>query len=145
MSSTIISGARVRFAVPELGVMAYASGVTGGEQITWSPVDVLGMLKVLEHVATAYTANMTAAIFRRVDKSIKQIGIMPKYGNDGKDILTSGVLSAIIEDILTGKIIAKAVGVRVSENRFDIASRGVVTSNVTMVCTQMMDESETSA
>jgi len=145
MASEIITGARCRFAVPGVGVMAYASGVTGGEQITWSPVDVLGMLKVFEHVATAYTANLTAAIFRRVDKSIKQIGIMPKYGNDGKDILTSGALSIIIEDILTGKIIAKGIGVRVSENRFDIAARGVVSTNLTFICQQLMDEAEVSA
>jgi len=145
MSSSIITGSRVRFGVPEIGAIAYASGVSGGETIQWSPIDIIGMLKTAEFVATAYMCNLTAAVFRRIDKSIKQIGLMPKYGNDGSDILVSGALSASIEDILTGKIIAKGVGVRVSENRFDVQARNVVQSNITFVVQQLMDESEVAA
>lgn len=138
--SDVITGARCRFAL-DGKVMGYASNVSGGHNIEWTPLDVLGMLKKAEFVPTGYTANFSASLFRLIGKSVKSLGFMPKY----KDILTSGSMSALVEDIVSGKVVAKAVGVRVSEERFDLSARSPVQSNVTFVTEMLLDESDTSS
>lgn len=138
--SDVIVGARCRFAL-DGKVMGYASNVSGGHAIEWTPLDVLGILKKAEFVATGYTANFAASLFRIIGRSIKSEGFMPRY----KDILGSGSLTAVVEDILTGKVVAKALGIRVSEERFDLQARSPVTSNVTFVTELLQDEADTAA
>ena len=138
--SDVIVGARARFAI-EGRIMGYASNVSGGHNIEWTPLDVLGMLKKMEFVATGYTANLSASLFRLINKSVKALGFMPKY----KDILKSGAMSAILEDIITGKVIAKSTGVRISEERFDMQARSPLTSNITFVTEMLLDESDTAS
>lgn len=137
--SDVITGARCRFAL-EGKVMGYASNVSGGHNIEWTPLDVLGMLKKAEFVPTGYTANFSASLFRLIGKSVKVLGFMPKY----KDIIQSGAMSGIVEDIITGKVVAKAVGIRMSEERFDLQARSPVQSNVTFVTEMLLDEADTS-
>ena len=138
--SDVIVGARCRFAL-DGKVMAYASNVSGGHAIEWTPLDVLGMLKKAEFVATGYTANLTATLFRLINKSVRSLGVMPSY----QDILTSGSLTAVIEDIISGKVVSKGLGIRISEERFDLNARSPVTTNLTFVIEQLLDEKDTAA
>jgi hypothetical protein len=100
--------------------------------------DVLDLLEVKEFVPVAYRATLSAQIFRVIGKSLKSLGIFPVEEN----ILTSGDLTATIEDRLTGETMAQFEEVKCSEHSFDLTSRGVVSENCSFICVRLRDEFE---
>jgi|TARA_R110002110_G_scaffold39064_7_gene126695 hypothetical protein len=143
----VFSGARARFTINDRPV-GYCAGVSGEEAIDYEPVDTLGFLEVREHVPVAYRASLSAAFFRLIGSPLKKYG--GKYGKAGNlkifpildDILTSGVLSASVEEKLGGKTLATFLGVRAASKTFDVSSRGVVSENCSFVAIRQRDESE---
>jgi hypothetical protein len=131
------SGARARFKIDGV-VVGFAGGVSGSESIDYEPVDVLDLLEVREYVPVAYRATLNAQIFRVVGKSLKALGIFPTEEN----ILTSGDLTATIEDRLTGNTTAQFEACKCQEHSFDVTARGIVSENVTFVTIRLRDEFE---
>ena len=104
----------------------------------YEPIDVLDLLEVKEFVPVAYRATLSAQIFRVIGKSLKALGIFPTEDN----ILTSGDLTAAIEDKLTGNTMQLWESVKCSEHAFDVTARGVVSENVSFVAIRVRDEFE---
>ena len=135
MAANVFSGARARFKINETQV-GYAAGVSGSESIDYEPVDVLDLLEIREFVPVAYRATLSAQIFRVMGNSLKRQGIFPKEEN----ILTTGDLDCVIEDSLTGQVMAQFMGCKSQEHTFDVTARGIVSENVTFVTIRMRDE-----
>ena len=136
-ASKTFSGARAVFLINSVPV-AFAGGVSGEEMVDYEPVDVLALLEVREFVPVAYRVSLNAQVFRVVGSSLKQLGILPRQ----EDIITSGDLEAVIQDIVTRQTIALFQGVRCAGHSFDITARGIVQENVPFVAIRVTDESE---
>jgi hypothetical protein len=133
--SNVFSGARARFKING-NVVGFGAGVSGSESIDYEPVDVLDLLEVREFVPVAYRATLSAQIFRVIGSSLKALGIFPTEEN----ILTSGDLTATVEDILTGNTMASFQACKCQEHTFDITARGIVSENVNFVTIRLRDE-----
>lgn len=129
------SGARARFKVNG-NIVGFAGGVSGSEAIDYEPVDVLDLLEVREFVPVAYRATLSAQIFRVIGTSLKALGIFPQEQN----ILTSGDLTCVLEDTVTGNIGAQFEACKASEHAFDVTARGIVSENVNFVTIRLKDE-----
>ena len=134
-AANVFSGPRARFKVNG-NIVGFAGGVSGSESIDYEPVDVLDLLEVREYVPVAYRATLSAQIFRVIGQSLKAAGIFPQE----KDILTSGDLTCVLEDSLTGNTAAQFEACKCSEHAFDITARGIVSENVSFVTIRMKDE-----
>ena len=141
-----ISGARVVF-FWNGDPVAYASGVDGGEEIMYEPVECLDDLAVKEYVPVGYRVNFSCRIFRTVAQgesskntpgSLKQIGLFPQFK---KILLTEGV-DAAIQDSITGKVIYLLEQAKSASYNFDIQARGLATQNMQFNAIRMLDESE---
>jgi hypothetical protein len=136
-ASNTFSGARARFKIDGV-VVGFAGGVNGSESIDYEPVDVLDLLEVREFVPVAYRATLTAQVFRVVGQSLKKLGIFPTEEN----ILTSGDLTASLEDRITGETPAQFENCKAQEHTFDVQARGIVSENITFVTIRLRDEFE---
>lgn len=134
-ASNVFSGPRARFKI-DGNVVGFAAGVSGSEAIDYEPVDVLDLLEVREFVPVAYRATLSAQIFRVIGKSLKALGIFPQETN----ILTSGDLTATVEDTISGNTMSQFESCKCSEHAFDITARGIVSENVTFVTIRLKDE-----
>lgn len=143
----VLTGARARFSLDGVKI-GYATGVTLRENITFEPIKVLDNIQVEEHVPTDYDVSMTADLVRIVGDTIKSRGWFPSQGTSPAEhlsnIITSGELTATIEDSQTGQIVANVEGVKVSERNLTITARGVVGTNVSMVAKRARDEHDLS-
>tara|TARA_Y100000034_G_scaffold126519_1_gene177860 strand:- start:76 stop:516 length:441 start_codon:yes stop_codon:yes gene_type:complete len=143
----ILTGARARFSLDGVKV-GYATGVTVREVITYEPVKVLDSIQVKEHAPIDYDVSMTADMIRIIGETIKSKGWFPTQGTSPEDhlsnILTSGQLSATIEDRQTSQVVMVVEGVKISERNTTISARGVVGKNVTFVAIRARDESDLS-
>ena len=106
--------------------------------IDYEPVDVLALLEVREFVPVAYRTSLNAQVFRVVGDSLKKLQILPRQ----EDIITSGDLSAAIQDVVTRQTICLFQGVRCSGHSWDITARGIVQENVNFVSIRVLDEYE---
>lgn len=141
-ATQVFAGARARLKV-EGNVIGFASGVSGEEMVDYEPIDVLDLLEVREHVPVAYRVSMSAQIFRVVGSPLKQYGnaafsVFPKQDN----ILTTGELTASIEDSVTGSAIMSMQGVKCAGHSWDVSARGVVSESTNFVCIRCLDEAE---
>lgn len=155
MSTNVFSGARAVFKVGAQKV-AFASGCDGTEEVMYEAVDVLDNLEVAEYVPVGYRVTFNAAIFRTVKGvsgaktvpdgqrwgSVKEMGLMPKNGIDLKNIMTSGAMTATVEDSLTKKIVSQIEEVKCATNNWSITARGIVGQNLTFNAIRAKDESE---
>ncbi len=137
MAGKVWSGARARFKIDGKKV-GYASGCEGTEEVIYEPVEVLDKLEVAEHVPVGYRVTFSCTIFRIVGESLKKLGIFPKEDN----ILTSGVLTATIEDSVTGRTLVQIEGVKAASKNFTVTARGIVGQNVTFVGIRAKDEAD---
>lgn len=135
MAANVFSGARSRFKING-NIVGFAGGVSGSESIDYEPIDVLDLLEVREFVAVAYRATLSAQVFRVIGKSLKALGIFPQETN----ILTSGDLTATVEDNITGNTMAQFESCKCTEHAMDITARGIVSENVSFVTIRLKDE-----
>jgi len=150
VGTRVFSGARARFFFNGVQV-AFASGVDGSEEIQYEPIDVLDEIGVKEHVPVGYRVTLSCNIFRTVASgpstdlqpgSLKEQGIMPKYGARGERILKMEGVDVIIQDRNSGKILYLFTDVKPASQNFSITARGVVGQNVSFVTTRTVDEAE---
>lgn len=137
MVANTFSGARAVFLVNSVPT-AYAGNTSGSEMVEHQPVDVLNLLEVREFVPVAYTATLSANIFRVVGQSLKQQGIMPNQNN----IITSPDLEVAIQDNVTGATMQLFQGVRCAGHNWDISARGIVSESVEFVAIRTLDEAD---
>lgn len=149
IQSKVLSGVRCLFNIE--GVKCgWASSVSLGESVEYQPVEVLNNIRVEEHVPVAYrVTNFSARKFRIVGETLKSLGYFPKVGNSTDEhllnVLTTGVLSATLEDTVTGTTIATITDVRVQDHNYTVDARGIVGEDITFVAITVKDESETAA
>lgn len=137
-ASFTFSGARAIFLLNSVQV-GFAGGISGEEMIDYEPVDVLNLLEVREYVPVAYRTSLNAQIFRVVNQSLKQQGIMPR---NQVEIITGGDMDAAVQDNVTGATVALFQGVRTAGHSFDITARGIVQANVSFVAIRVKDEGD---
>jgi hypothetical protein len=143
--SEVYTGCRARFSLNGTKV-GFATNVSLRETINYEPVDVLDDITTKEHAPTGYTVNMSASTVRIVNESIKAAGYFPKQGVDSaaflRNIVTNGVLTATLQDSITGKTVGHVTGVRISERNLQVTARGIVGEDVTFVAIKARDESD---
>lgn len=137
MASHTFSGARAIFLINGAPI-AFAGGVSGEEMIDYEPVDTLNLLEVREHVPVGYRVSLNAQIFRVVGQSLKRLGILPIQA----EIITSGDMTAAIQDSVTRNTAELFQGVRCAGRSFDTTARGIVQENVNFVAIRVYDEFE---
>lgn len=95
-----------------------------------------------EHVPVAYRCTLNSQIFRVIGRSLKNLGVFPKFNQ----IITSSGMDAVVENAepVSGSAgpMAKFTGVRTSGHTFDITARGLVSENTSFVAIRHYDESE---
>jgi hypothetical protein len=143
--SLVITGARARFMINGQKV-GYARNVSVGEMLRYDPVEVLDNIEVQEHVPVAYTVQLRVGKFRLLGDTMKSLGYFPKTGGSSTEhlsnVLTSGVMTAAIQDSKTGANLATIEGVRVASTNWNVDARGVVGEDVDFVAIRSKDESE---
>lgn len=141
----LLTGARARFSMNGVKV-GYATGVTVGETIAYERVKVLDNIETEEHVPTDYDVQFNASQFRIVGETVKSQGWFPSVGADTaehlENILTTGELTATLEDSRTGSILATVEQVKVSGRNYRVDAVGLVGENVDFVAIRVRDESE---
>lgn len=137
MVANTFSGARAIFLINSVP-LGFAGNCSGSENVEHQPVDVLNLLEVREFVPVAYTATLSANIFRVVGQSLKALGIMPTQNN----IITSPDLEVAIQDKVTGATIQLFQGVRCAGHNWDIGARGIVSEGVEFVAVRVLDEAD---
>jgi len=136
----VLSGARARLMIEGVKVM-YATNISYGEELSLDPVGVLDQLETAEHVPTGYRVNFSAQMVRVITNSIKLrdgVRIFPRL----EDMLTSGELTATVEDRVTGTIVSNIERVRASRYNINVGARGIVLTDVDFVAIRIRDESE---
>ena len=136
----VLSGARARLKINGQDVL-YATNVTYSEEIQYDPVETLDLLEVAEHVPVAYRVTFSSQHVRVVTEPIKNregLTIFPRL----EDILTSGELTAGVEDSVTGALVANIERVRATRYTQNIGARGMVLTDVEFVAIRIRDESE---
>lgn len=136
----VFTGARARLMIQGVPVM-YATNVAYGEEIQMDPVEVLDKLEVAEHVPVAYRVTFSSQHVRVVLNPIKNrdgVTIFPRL----EDILTSGELTATVEDSVTGAVLASIERVRASRYQNNVSARAMVLTDVEFVAIRIRDESE---
>jgi hypothetical protein len=142
----VLTGARALFSIDGVRV-GYARNVSIGEAVTYEPIQVLSNVETEEFIPTGYDVeNFSASMFRIIGETIKSLGWFPSNGANTEEhltnILTSGDLTASIEDTSTGKIFANVEQVKVQSHSFSIDARGVIGEDVNFVAIRLKDESE---
>ena len=136
----VLSGARARLMIEGVPVM-YATNVSYSEEIQYDPVEVLDKLDVAEHVPVAYRVTFSSQHVRVVLNPIKNrdgVEIFPRL----EDILTTGEMTATVEDSVTGAVVASIERVRASRYTQNIGARAMVLTDVEFVAIRVRDESE---
>lgn len=145
VKGNLFTGARARFSIEGVKV-GFARNVTVREEIQLDPVEVLDNIEVEEYVPVAYRVTFSASIFRIVGETLKSLGYFPETGANTAEhltnILTTGELTATIEDTRTGKIFATLEQVRIQSHNWTIDARGVVGEDIEFVSIRLKDESE---
>ena len=144
----VLTGCRARFKLNGV-VVGYATGVTLRQAITYEPIKTLDSIVTKSFEPTDYDVNMTADMVRIVGDTIKSNGWFPQQGVSEADfltnIITSGELSATLEDNQTSQIVALVEGLKISESNLNVSARGVVGENVSFVARRARDESDLAA
>jgi hypothetical protein len=140
-----ITGARARFSINGVKV-GFARSVNLNENVDYRPLETLDNIRIVEHVPVGYDCALTCEQFKIVDKTFKARGFFPKAGQDSSqhllNILLQGELTATIEDVVTGKLLATVERCRVATTNYTINARDITGENVTFVAILVKDESE---
>jgi hypothetical protein len=140
----VITGARCRFLLAGKKV-GYATGVNGGEELQYDELIVLDNIQVEEHVPIGYRATLSATLVRIFGETVKSAGYFPKLGTSPeahlKNILTQGLLSAVLIDTKNNKAFETYEQVKMSTKNFTINARGMVGLDIGFVCIRSSDES----
>jgi hypothetical protein len=139
----VITGARVRFQLEGVTI-GYARDVRLTEEVMYEPLEVLGNVEVEEYVPTAYRVRFSAGMFRIIGESLKTMGVFPKnvvgatethIGN----ILTTGELSAVLEDTVTSEILFTVEQVKITTVNYTVNARGIMGEDVEFVAIRVRD------
>jgi len=132
--SLVFTGARVRFFF-DGKLFAYASDVSGSEEILREEINVLGRLAPVEYAETGYRVTFRCRNFRTIPTgssnpergNLKNMGVFPKYD----DILTSGELTAVITDSITDEVIVHLTQVKAATRSWTVNARSVFAEDIT--------------
>lgn len=126
-------------------LIGYARGISGTEEFTMEPINVLGRLETIDYAPTSYRVNFRCRFFRLVnsptidikgDSSVKsRTGIVP---NNIYDIFDYGNVECAIVD-RDGKIMMRLINVIPASRSWDVDSRGVWGEDVTFNAIRVID------
>lgn len=138
--SKVFTGARAIFKIGDMEI-AYATEVSGSEEILRQEIEVLGRLAPLEYAETGYRVTLRCRGFRTIPWSEaskgegtavghpKKSGIFPKYD----DILTSGEMTVTVYDKITNEVIANYINVKAATRNWTVGARTVFSEDITFV------------
>ncbi|MFA4944441.1 MAG: hypothetical protein WC789_07045 [Lentisphaeria bacterium] len=139
----ILTGCRARLMIQGVQV-GYARGVELSEAIQYDPARVLGNIEVEEHVPLAYDVRFSCSMYRLVGETLKKAGWFPGVGKSTREhlmnVLTSGDLSATLEDVKTGQIVANVEQVKIASHNWSVTSGDAVGEQVEFVAVRIRDE-----
>lgn len=128
--------------------VAFATGVSVGENISSEEIAVLGNLLVVEHPLTAYRASLSCSILRTIARgnvvtadapgSLKQQQIFPRLNQ----ILRLEGVDVVCVDVVTKKTIYMFRNVKCVSHNSNIGAMTTSLQNVGFVTTEMLDESQ---
>ena len=162
MKSEVFSGAR---AILKLNgtIVGYCLAMTGSTAINYTPIDACGSLAVVEHVPVGYVVELTAQLsrlarFTRLNtgefvtpEGVAQAAeatspqIMPAFAGDGMSILTSGELTAVVQDVVNKISVYTVKGVKCTTKAWDVSGRAPVAENCNFVARLMVEDQENTA
>jgi hypothetical protein len=126
--------------------VGYARNVNGSEEYVFEDLEVLDNIETEENVVIGYRCSMGAEFARIVGESLRKAGWFPAGGKSPEErlrnVLTSGELTAQIEDTKTGTILYQYQEVKAASRNFAINARGIVGVDVQFVAIRMLDETE---
>jgi hypothetical protein len=115
-------------------LIGYARGVSGTEEYTMEPINVLGTLETVDYVPTSYRVTFRCRFFRLLNPDGQpelKGDIFPKTVDDIFNKLTDKNFEAHIVDAIDGKTILRLTNVVPVSRSFDVDSRGVWGEDVT--------------
>ena len=143
MGSRVMTGSKAIFYLGGIKI-AFASQVSFTEEITLTEVSVLDKLQVEEWSETGYRVSLQCQVFRVASQSIKALregvggtdetgagggtggtSIMPRL----EDILTSGDVTAVVIDRISGLTILQMEGVKLESRQTSVDARGLMTES----------------
>jgi len=127
------TGARAIFKIGAQ-IVGYARGVSGTEEYTMEPINVLGTLETVDYAPTSYRVTFRCRFFRLLSfdgqPSIKG-DIFPETVYDIFNRLNASGLTVLIQDAIEGKTILTLTNIIPVSRSFDVDSRGVWGEDVT--------------
>lgn len=140
----VITGARARFLLDNK-FMGYARNVRLTEEIEYQPLEVLSNIEVEEHVPIRYRVRFSASMFRISNETLKLQGVFPKNAGPTEthlgNILNTGELSAVIEDVRSGTALFTVEQVKVATQNWSVDAGGIMGYDVDFVAIRIRDES----
>lgn len=131
--SIVFTGARAIFYLGGTP-FAYATDVSGSEEILREEINVLGQLEPVEYAETGYRVTLRCRNFRTIPRDnqpgqghLKSQGIFPKF----HEILTSGELTASIVDKVSNEEIARLTRVKAATRNWTVSARTVFAEDIT--------------
>lgn len=149
MASKIITGARSVVMVGGLPIL-YATGVNGGDTLSYDPIRVLNRLAVKEFAAVAYDVSLSFGRVWVLGDSLRQLGVFPKLGKNADDFMNNVLslpddMTIAVVDNPTQTLIALLRGAKISSRGWSVDAGQVSGENIGAVGLDMLDESENSA
>jgi len=122
MGAQTMTGAKAIFRLNGVQV-AYASNCSFNENIQLEEVNTLDRIETVEHAEVGYRVDLSCQTFRVQNKSVKQLGIMPRL----EDILTSGEITAEVVDRRSNAVLLLMEGVKLESRQTTVDARGLMT------------------
>lgn len=145
----VISGARSRFLLGNKPV-GFATNVNVQDRYNLEPIEVLGNIRVQEHVPTGYYVSGSAGTVRLFGQSFKsaQLNLWPKVGGSPEEHLANVLalaqadLNAILQDTVNSRNFVHLTEVQLSSRNLTVQARGIVGEDVDFVAITALDEEE---
>lgn len=148
----VFTGARARFTINGK-LVAYATQVSGSDEIIYDGLEVLDNFQVVEFVPLGYRVNFSAGRTRLIGSSADSHGSLrgimeafPKLGKSAADHLRNTLnqadMSCQIDDTKSELIFMLLEGVKIASRSFSIQPRGIVNEEIGFVGIRMFDEAE---
>jgi hypothetical protein len=139
MASTILSGARSILKINGKKV-ALATGVSINEGVGFEPFRPLDSLAVLENIPVTYDCSMSADQVVAAGQDPTQTGIMPNV--DLLSILTAPELIAELYDAVSGTLVLKVEGVKLSSSNRTFRAGQIAANDLTFVARLVKSSAE---
>lgn len=130
----VISGGRALLSIDNTPV-GYAAGVSGGQDIDYQPLDVLGNLYTLEQVAVGIRVRFQCNFTRILnDVHSANLKVVNDQKNRGVNYLIRQGMNGLVEDLVdSGNKFITASGLKLQTRNFNVGARALFAEDATFV------------